>query len=279
MASSYKIKLSSFNQEGLKDIIEILETVFQKFDVDFYVIGALAKDMWLSKEEIQSRATRDIDLAVFVSESGDYEEIKSTLIKEHNFKEVSTNAFALLTPYGYPVDLLPFGSVEIDEAVEVEGDGLTKVHVNGFKEIYQQGLAPILTDEGLTFKIASLASIILLKLIAFDDRPEKRTQDIKDVGIIIRHYFHVEDNLIYNKHNDLFDNEDLELEDIAAHVIGRELKPILASNNSLKNRILDILFLSQKHHQRIPELIVQGDTFTIDKVKELLDRIAQGIKR
>lgn len=156
MPNSYKIKLSSFNQEGLKDVIQILETVFQKFDVDFYVIGALAKDMWLSKEEIQSRATKDVDLAVFVSDSGDYEEIKSVLIKEHDFKEVSTNAFALLTPYGYPVDLLPFGSVEIDEAVEVEGDGLTKVHVIGFKEIYQQGLAPILTDEGLTFKIASL---------------------------------------------------------------------------------------------------------------------------
>lgn len=129
MPNSYKIKLSSFNQEGLKDVIQILETVFQKFDVDFYVIGALAKDMWLSKEEIQSRATKDVDLAVFVSDSGDYEEIKSVLIKEHDFKEVSTNAFALLTPYGYPVDLLPFGSVEIDEAVEVEGDGLTKVHV------------------------------------------------------------------------------------------------------------------------------------------------------
>ncbi|MDR8392234.1 hypothetical protein NC796_13860 [Aliifodinibius sp. S!AR15-10] len=279
MASSYKIKLSSFNQEGLKDVIEILETVFQKFNVDFYVIGALAKDMWLSTEEVQTRATRDVDLAVFISESGDYEEIKSTLIKKHDFKEVSTNAFALLTPYGYPVDLLPFGSVEIDEAVEVEGDGLTKVHVNGFKEIYQQGLAPILTDEGLTFKIASLASIILLKLIAFDDRPEKRTQDIKDVGIIISHYFHIEDKLIYSKHNDLFDNEDLGLEDIAAHVIGRELKPILASNNSLKNRILDILSLSKKHHQRIPELIAQGGIFTTDKVTALLDRITQGVER
>jgi predicted nucleotidyltransferase len=240
MASSYKIKLSNFNQEGLKDVIEILETVFQKFDVDFYVIGALAKDMWLSKEEVQTGATRDVDLAIFISESGDYEEIKTTLIKEHDFKEVSTNSFALLTPYGYPVDLLPFGSVEIDEAVEVEGDGLTKVHVNGFNEIYQQGLAPILTDEGLTFKVASLASIILLKLIAFDDRPEKRTQDIKDVGIIIRHYFHIESRLIYDKHNDLFTQGDFELIDIAAYVIGRELNSIISDNETLRNRVLNI---------------------------------------
>lgn len=279
MASSYKIKLSSFNQEGLKEVIQILETVFQKFDVDFYVIGALAKDMWLSKEKVQTRATRDVDLAIFISESRDYEEIKSKLIKEHDFKEVSTNAFALLTPYGYPVDLLPFGSVEIDEAVEVEGDGLTKVHVNGFKEIYQQGMAPILTDEGLTFKVASLASIILLKLIAFDDRPEKRTQDIKDVGIIIRHYFHIESSLIYDKHNDLFTQGDFELIDIAAYVIGRELNTIISDNETLRNRILDILSLSEKYHHSIPELMAQNAKLTVEQAKKILREVAQGIKQ
>lgn len=279
MASSYKIKLSNFNQEGLKDVIDILETVFQKFDVDFYVIGALAKDVWFSKGKIQTRATKDIDLAVFIAESDAYENIKTTLVKEHNFKDVSSNAFSLLTPFGYPVDLLPFGSVEIDEAVELEGDGLTKVHVNGFKEVYQEGTTPILTEDGITFKVASLPSIVLLKLIAFDDRPEKRTQDIKDIGIIISHYFHIEDNLIYDKHNDLFDDEDLELEDIAATVIGRELKPILASNRSLQDRLLGILSQSQKHHKRIPELIAQYGIFTIDKVSNLLDKIAQGLKK
>lgn len=279
MPGSYKIKLSSFNQEGLKDVIQILETVFQKFDVDFYVIGALAKDMWLSKEKVQSRGTKDVDLAVFVSESGAYEEIKSTLIEEHDFKEVSTNAFALLTPYGYPVDLLPFGSVEIDEAVEIEGDGLTKVHVNGFKEIYQQGIAPVLTDEGITFKIASLASIILLKLIAFDDRPERRTQDIKDIALILNHYFHIESDEIYHHHNDLFGNEDYELIDIAAIVIGREMQSVLSSNKLLQDRILNILSVSKKHHKKIPTLMAQSEDFTVDQANLLLKRMAQGINQ
>ena len=170
-------------------------------------------------------------------------------------------------------------TVEIDEAVEIEGDGLTKVHVNGFKEIYQQGLAPILTDEGLTFKIASLASIILLKLIAFDDRPEKRTQDIKDVGIIVRHYFHIESSLIYDQHNDLFTQGDFELIDIAAHVIGRELNAIISDNGTLRNRILNILSLSEKYHHRIPELMAQNANFTVEQAKKILREVAQGIKQ
>lgn len=218
-----------------------------------------------------------MDLAVFISKPEAYEQIKLTLIEKHDFKEVKTNSFALLTPYGYPVDLLPFGSVEIDEAVEIEGEGLTNVHVNGFKEIYQHGIAPIFTEDGITFKIASLASIVLLKLIAYDDRPEIRTQDIKDVAIIINHYFHVESDLIYEKHNDLFENEDLELVDIAAIVIGREMKSILNTNEALRDRVLGILSLSEKQLKRIHELMAQTEKFTIEKCLVLLNRIKKAI--
>jgi predicted nucleotidyltransferase len=277
MPNSYKLKLSSLNQDGLKEVIETLEVVFEAFKVDFYIIGALARDVWFSKEKIKSRATKDVGLAVFILKPGAYEEIKSTLIEKHNFKEVKTNAFALLTPYGYPVDLLPFGSVEIDEAVEIEGEGLTNVHVNGFKEIYQHGIAPILTEDGITFKIASLASIVLLKLIAYDDRPEIRTQDIKDVAIIINHYFHVESDLIYEKHNDLFENEDLELVDIAAIVIGREMKSILNTNEALKDRVLGILSLTEKQLKKIPELMAQTGKFSMVRWLELLKRIQEAL--
>jgi predicted nucleotidyltransferase len=279
MQNSYRIKLSSFNQEGLKDLLQILERVFHRFDVDFYVIGALAKDVWLSKEKIPTRATKDVDLAVFISNSDAYESIKSTLVAEYDFREVSTNAFALLTPYGYPIDLLPFGSVEIDDAVEIEGKGPAKVHVNGFKEIYQQGLTPVLTEEGITFKIASLVSIILLKLVAFDDRPERRTRDIKDIAVIMNHYFHIESDLIYDRHNDLFTGEDIELLNIAAFVIGRELKSILAVNKHLKNRILNILSLTEKHHHKIPQLMAQNEGFTVEQATNLLGEVVQGIKQ
>lgn len=54
MPSSYKINLSSLNQEGLQEIIEILEAVFQKYDVDFYVIGALAGKRYLVFERKNS---------------------------------------------------------------------------------------------------------------------------------------------------------------------------------------------------------------------------------
>lgn len=277
MSNSSKIKLSSLNQEGLQEVIEKLETVFKAYDVDFYVIGALARDTWFKTEDINTRTTKDVDLAVFVSSTNQYESIKTELVEEHDFQEVSTNKYALRTPFGYPVDLLPFGSVEIDKAVELEGAGLTKIHVNGFKEIYDEGISSVLFDEGLNFKVASLPSIILLKLIAFDDRPERRTRDIKDIGLILTHYFDIERMLIYEEHNDLFIGDDIELTEIAATVIGRELKPVLTQNESLKARVLGILSLTEKHHERIPELIAQNDRFNIEETKQLLKKITNGI--
>lgn len=151
--------------------------------------------------------------------------------------------------------------------------------MNGFKEIYQQGIAPVLTDEGITFKIASLASIILLKLISFDDRPERRTQDIKDIALILNHYFHIESDEIYDHHNDLFGNEEYELIDIAAIVIGREMQSVLSSNKLLQDRILNILSLSQKHHRKMPTLMAQSESITVDQANLLLKRIAEGVEQ
>lgn len=277
MKSSYKIKLSGFSQEGLQNVIKMLETVFQQYGVDFYLIGALAKDVWLSQESIPARATKDVDLAVFVDNAADYEKVKSALVENHGFRMAAENKFRLYTPFGYPVDLVPFGSIEIDEAVILEGEGLTRIHVNAFKEVYQQGVSSILSEEGLSFKIASLPSIVLLKLLAYDDRPEHRTQDIKDIALIMRHYFDIESNHIFNHHNDLFGDE-MELIDIAAMVIGRELKPVLSENEQLKERVISIVLLSYNHHKRIPELMAAGEHFTVDQAVSLLKQIRKGIE-
>ena len=48
------------------------------------------------------------------------------------------------------------------------------------------------------------------------------------------HYFHLETDLIYEKHADLFEDQHKDLTQIAARVIGREMKPILDKNQLLK---------------------------------------------
>jgi predicted nucleotidyltransferase len=89
-------------------------------------------------------------------------------------------------------------------------------------------------------KVATLPAIILLKIIAFQDRPEMRLKDPQDIYEIITHYFNLQSELIYDKHPDLFDQE-TELELISCRVIGREIRNIVSDNRVLQQRVVDSL--------------------------------------
>lgn len=119
---------------------------------------------------------------------------------------------------------------------------MTSIKVNGFREVYQSGTADMELVTGHQFKIATLPSIVLLKFIAFDDRPERRMKDARDIANIIDHFFELHADLIYDKHVDLFtEGSPLTLKDISAIVIGREIKEICGANEALLTRLQTIL--------------------------------------
>jgi|GEM_PF-6032775 len=44
-------------------------------------------------------------------------------MSSHDFSEVNDHQFSLMTPFDYPVDLLPFGGIANDNVVELQGSG------------------------------------------------------------------------------------------------------------------------------------------------------------
>ena len=149
--------------------------------------------------------------------------------------------------------------------------------VSGFEDIFRNATVPVKVEgEHLEYKVATLAAIVLLKLIAYDDRPERRTQDPQDIADIIEAFFDIESEVIYEDHKDLFDR-DLELHEYAAIVIGREIKEILTENEGLKERIHHILSLSETTQQRMAEAMVSG-TRTLEQVNRWFAFINEGIQ-
>ncbi len=152
----------------------------------------------------------------------------------------------MFSPTGVQVDILPFGEIEIDDSVSLAGAGLTNIKENGFMEVYKAGTEEVSMLTGHVFKVATLPAIVLLKLIAFDDRPEKRLKDARDIANIINIYFDLQADLIYTEHSDLFLTSEEELnkvslQEIAAMVIGREIKKVINKNELLLGRIKRIL--------------------------------------
>ncbi|HRO46462.1 hypothetical protein [Agriterribacter sp.] len=241
----YKINFEQLRQNpDITEMLSALERGLLKFGIDFYLVGAVARDVWMRGiyKIAPRRTTGDIDFAVLINNKGEYEALKKHLIENEDFHPSHNNAFVLLWKSKMEVDLLPFGSIEDEEgSVTIEGTGYTTVHVPGFHEVYQDGL-PVVEVEGKhSFKFSTLPGIVILKLIAWDDRPESRRDDIKDISDILNNFFTMHDEEIWNNHADLFSDESVELIHIAARVMGREMHKIASRNEKLFTRLEGIL--------------------------------------
>jgi len=119
--------------------------------------------------------------------------------------------------------------------------GLTSLNMPGFKEIYENGLPEVELEGEHRFKFCTLPGIVILKLIAWEDRPEMRSGDLKDIMTILSHFFEMYTDQIYEHHSDLFGNDDFGLHLIAARVMGREMKKIAVRNEKLYDRLTNLL--------------------------------------
>ena len=273
------MSLNNIREGLLKPVFDALEEAFEKLSIDFYLIGAVARDIWYAKGNAVSTGTKDVDFAVFIANHDDYNRLRKYLVEEKKFVESKTNSFTMISSEGLIVDILPFGEIEIDGQVNIAGEGLTSIQVNGFKEVYESGTENIGFDKGHTFAVATLPSIVLLKLISYDDRPEQRLKDPRDIASIIKGYFDLMSENIYENHSDLFDTDNFTLQKAGARVIGREIKTIVESNAGLKERIISIL---KGHIKEADESIFirnmqADDNFVISVAIDWLNEIVNGI--
>ncbi|MBT9484503.1 nucleotidyl transferase AbiEii/AbiGii toxin family protein [Sediminibacterium sp.] len=269
------------NNQDLKEVFDALEEAFVNTGIDFFLIGAQARDHWYQKGGKTSRETRDVDFAVLVGSQEEYNQVRHYLYEHKSYQGTKDNSFVMITPGGIQVDILPFGEIEIDEAVVMAGEGLNSIKVNGFMEVYKTGTYSIELGEGRIFKVATLPAIILLKFVAYDDRPEKRMKDAGDIANIIDNFFELQSDHIYDHHADIFTAavDNMEMEEISAIAIGQDINSIIAENYPLKARILNILdkHLALLEESRFLRNMLLTENDTIEKRAKLLQHIRDGI--
>lgn len=275
---SYKINFESLRQEGLKPLFKALERGFNLLEIDFYLVGAIARDTWFAHHGVRPLGTKDVDFAVYIPSKENYEKLREYLRDKEGFQTSSQNQFVIFSPEGLEVDLLPFGEIEVEGKVMIEGKSLTQIAVNGFREVYENGTDEVEFENDQVFKVCTLPGIVILKLIAYDDRPEIRLNDIKDITLILKHYFDIETETIYEQHNDLFeDDRDTSL--IAARVLGRQMKRIFARSKDVEERITSIIQreIDNPEKSKIAELMVTGTDNEITSAIAILKEILTGI--
>jgi predicted nucleotidyltransferase len=228
--SSTTYKDYSFSHHG--EVYIILEKVFEQFGIVYYLIGANARDVQLYKAGIKpARGTADIDFAVMVPDFQVYDSLFEALVG-YGFRKVHENYRMIYDKTDTVIDFMPYGKIEQDYTVTFVERNLT-LSVLGFKEVGEktENFSPI--EETYTIPVSPVEGILILKLVAWNERPDSRNKDLEDIAFLLKNGWDIYENEAYENHLDLFD-EHFEQTKVAARIIGRKMKPILALNTKLK---------------------------------------------
>lgn len=144
----------------------------------------------------------------------------------------------------YELDLLPFGEIENEKGqVELKANETFTLDMPGFSEVYDS-TDSIETDQGYQLNVCSLPGVVLLKLIAWDDRPAERSKDIQDIEYIIRNLYMLEIEKIATTEGDLLDlyeEENNFTEAVTARYIGRRIGELIKDSKGILKRVQQIL--------------------------------------
>ena len=221
-----------------KESFDCIDEVMQNLQVPYYLIGVSAIALELLKEGIKpGRGTKDIDFAVMISSMKDYEQISAALVLK-GFNKVDAPWTFYSPKFKVAIDLLPFGEIEEKYSANFN-ERNTDLHVLGFREVLEEAVH-VQIEEKIA-NIPPLPGMVILKLIAWSDRPEERGDDLPDILRIIQHYYLLKWDEILEQHFDVLDKDPFDQLLIAAEVLGRNSRLYLQKSKVISERVLKVL--------------------------------------
>lgn len=275
MSNTSKKTFKELSLPHLGEVYQRLDKVCSQFGVEFYLIGAQARDIHLLESGIKpNRGTMDIDFAIMLPEINIYEQIRYELTK-NGFEKDKQPYRLIYRKTDTVIDILPFGEIEQEGTVRFT-DREVELSVLGFTEVKDS--VQEVEIEGIILRVTPLAGIFLLKLVSWDEKPDKRERDRIDVQFILKNYFTIYADIFYEKHLDCIDeipSDQFELV-AGARLIGRDMAPILNRSDKLKSLVLQII------DSRLKGFVGQLSNYSLEyyeNLKELDDEIIKQLKK
>jgi predicted nucleotidyltransferase len=260
-----------------KEVFNIIDEVLTKRNIPYYLVGVSAIALELLQDgKKPSRGTKDIDFAIMISSLEDFENVVTDL-QHFGFNKVKAPWTIYHPKYNIAIDLLPFGEIEENYTINFN-ERFTDLHVLGFKEVLEE--ANEIRIEEKIAKIPSLHGMILLKLVAWADRPEERPNDPYDILRIIDYYYLYNLNEILDNHYDIFPEDNFDQLKISARVLGRKAALILRKSEKLSVRIFTILNENKMNPIKsffVRQWVQQKD-WTFEYAVEILNEFETGLK-
>lgn len=257
------------------EVFNIIDITLLKLNIPYYLVGVSAVALELLKAGIKpSRGTKDIDFAIMIGSLAEFEYVVVEL-EVAGFNKVKAPWTLYHPKYNIAIDLLPFGQIEENDTANFN-ERYTDLHVLGFKEVMQHTV-PVAIEEKFA-QIPPLHGMVILKLIAWNDRPEERDNDLKDILLIIKEYFDFNSDEIFEFYFDTFPDE-FDKIIVAARVLGRKAAEIIQKSEKVKNRVLQVLLNNTTNIEKSPiaERWARENDWTIEYAISILKHFKLGI--
>lgn len=271
--------LLDFSQKSdlvpLATVAQALQVVAQPLGIDYFLIGAAARDLMLQHAHniAPSRRTEDVDFAVSVSDWPIFETLRTALLGSGYFSAKSKTAIHKLRheATGLPLDIVPFGGIENpDRTISWPPDHHTVFDCFGAREAFEVSI-PVQLPKNVTLRVASISALALLKITAWEDRKHSHPgRDAGDLLLYARHYMDC-DNLdrAAQDHSDLFNKDDYDYVATGARLLGRDIAN-LVDKRSIEP-ILSILLPQADTNG--PLLLAQQSGLDLEKARRLIEAL------
>ncbi|MGB4672307.1 MAG: nucleotidyl transferase AbiEii/AbiGii toxin family protein [Bacteroidaceae bacterium] len=278
MNSTYNISSEKLDNPLLKELLTRLTDFFQKIDTDYYVIGATARDLVLHNVyNIQpSRKTSDLDIAIAITDWGQFDAIVELLPREVNFSKDKSQLQRFLYKDLFKIDIVPFGSIANESGfIYWQSAGERRMSVVGFRQMAEFALT-VRIDDGLPIKVASLPGVFVLKLSAWKDRHLENNKDAYDMALLIGNYYEIHIERIAYEHFDILEDDDFDDFIAGGKLMIRDVKEMLMDEKQALDYVKCIIaeeVEKEKESPLINQILETSKQLKYEQVLRLLQEI------
>lgn len=177
----------------------------------FIVIGAAAIACHL---DLRWRGTVDLDVSVAAGPE-DY----TRDLERLGWRRETGVQQRWIVPDGSIVDVLPGGPDLVSRGGFTWPDGSARMNLVGLRIAFADAV-PVELSQGASVRVASLRSLVVLKIAAYLDQPWERDSDLADIAHILSEYLAPDAD---ERWSDEIINAGMDYEDVSPFALGKQL--------------------------------------------------------
>ena len=257
---------------GLARVAGALQAVTAPLGVEFFLVGAAARDLVLRHAHgIEApRATEDVDFAVMVRDWRVYDALRTALIASGAFSARPGPAtHRLRHTSGLPLDIVPFGGVErADRTIAWPPEYSTVFDCFGVAEAFAASIAVRLPDS-VEVRVAPIAAQAVLKLFAWQDRKYTHPgRDAQDLLLFLGRYMDCGNfGRATSEHQDLFEAEDFDYAEAGVRLLARDIAPLIGRAGIKRS----LTILMPEADEAGPLLLAQQSRLDLERARRLIE--------